>query len=121
MLTIKVDVADIVQDYETGFEKLKQALGRTDFHVMRGLDSEGQYANWSFGDIVGTPEYLENCEKASIAIDPMPLPTIPRRDDMAIEAYHNLWAAALHDIIPTEPDIAGLIESEEDNKTVRMY
>ena len=102
----------------TGFEKLKQALGRTDFHVMRGLDSEGQHTTWSFGDIVGTLEYYET---ASIAIDPMPLPTIPRRDDMAIEAYNNLWTAALYDIIPTEPDIAGLMESDEDNKTVRMY
>jgi len=105
----------------TGFEKLKQALGRTYFHVMAGRTSEGLHTTWSFGDIVGTPEYLENCEKASIAIDPMPLPTIPRRDDMAIEAYNNLWAAVLHDIIPTEPDIAGLMETEEDNKTVRMY
>lgn len=95
----KVDVADIVQDQETGFEKLKQALGRTDFHVMRGLDSEGQYANWSFDDIVGT---LENCEKA-------------------IESYKNLWTVALNSAVPTEPDIAGLMESDEDNKTVRMY
>ncbi len=117
----KVDVLDIVQDQETGFEKLKQALGRTDFHVMRGLDSEGQYANWSFGDIVGTLEYLENCEKSSIAIDPNPSPTCPSRDDMAIEDYNNLWTVALNSAVPTEPDIAGLMESDEDNKTVRMY
>ena len=117
----KVDVADIVQDQEIGFEKLKQALDKTDFHVMAGRTSEGLRTTWSFGDIVGTLEYFENCEKASKAIDPMPLPTIPRRDDMAIESYNNLWAAALHDIIPTEPDIAGLMETEEDNKTVRMY
>lgn len=114
----KVDVADIVQDQETGFEKLKQALGDTYIHVMVGRTNDGGFSTWSFGDIVGT---LENCEDASIAIDPMPLPTIPRRDDMAIESYNNLWTAALHDIIPTEPDIAGLMESDEDNKTVRMY
>ena len=77
----------------TGFEKLKQALGCIDFHVMAGRTCEGLHTTWSFDDIVGTLEYLENCEKASIAIDPMPLPTIPRRDDMAIESYNNLWAA----------------------------
>ena len=51
----------------------------------------------------------------------MPLPTISRRDDMAIEAYNNLWVVALNSAVPTEPDIAGLMESDEDNKTVRMY
>ena len=117
----KVDVLDIVQDQETGFEKLKQTLGDTYIHVMAGRSSDGGSSTWSFRDIVGTLEYFENCEKASIAIDPMPLSTIPRRDDMAIESYNNLWTAALHDIIPTEPDITGLMESEEDNKLVRMY
>lgn len=91
----KVDVADIVQDQETGFEKLKQALGRTDFHVMAGRTSEGLRTTWSFGDIVGT---LENCGFTD-----------------------NLWTAALNSAVPTEPDIAGLMESDEDNKTVRMY
>lgn len=91
----KVDVLDIVQDQETGFEKLKQALGDTYIHVMRGLDSEGQYANWSFGDIVGT---LDECGFTD-----------------------NLWVVALNSAVPTEPDIAGLMESDEDNKTVRMY
>ena len=91
----KVDVLDIVQDQETGFEKLKQALGDIYIHVMRGLDSEGQYANWSFGDIVGT---LEECGFTD-----------------------NLWAVALNSAVPTEPDIAGLMESNEDNKLVRMY
>ena len=91
----KVDVLDIVQDQETGFEKLKQALGDIYIHVMRGLDSEGQYANWSFGDIVGT---LEECGFTD-----------------------NLWAVALNSAVPTEPDIAGLMESDEDNQTVRMY
>jgi hypothetical protein len=114
----KVDVADIVQDQETGFEKLKQALGDTYIHVMAGRSSDGRSSTWSFRDIVGTLEYYET---ASIAIDPMPLPTIPRRDDMAIEAYNNLWVVALNSAVPTEPDIAGLMESEEDDKTVRMY
>jgi hypothetical protein len=91
----KVDVLDIVQDQETGFEKLKQALRDTYIHVMRGLDSEGQYANWSFRDIVGT---LDECGFTD-----------------------NLWTAALNSAVPTEPDIAGLMESDEDNKTVRMY
>jgi hypothetical protein len=86
----------------TGFEKLKQALGYIDFHVMAGRTCEGLHTTWSFDDIVGTLEYFED---ASIAI----------------ESYNNLWAAVLHDIIPTEPDIAGLIESEKDNKTMRMY
>lgn len=96
---IKVDVADIVQDQETGFEKLKQALDRTDFHVMAGRTSEGLHTTWSFGDIVGT---LENCEKA-------------------VESYKNLWTVALNSAFPTEPNIGGLMESEEDNKLVRMY
>ena len=114
----KVDVLDIVQDQETGFEKLKQALGDTYIHVMAGRTSDGRSSKWSFDDIVGTLEYYET---ASIAIDPMPLLTIPRRDDMAIEAYNNLWVVALNSAVPTEPDIAGLMESDEDNKTVRMY
>ena len=114
----KVDVLDIVQDQETGFEKLKQALGDTYIHVMAGRSSDGRSSTWSFRDIVGTLEYYET---ASIAIDPMPLPTISHRDDMAIEAYNNLWVVALNSAVPTEPDIAGLMESDEDNNTVRMY
>ena len=114
----KVDVADIVQDQETGFEKLKKAICDIYIHVMAGRSSDGRSSTWSFRDIVGTLEYYET---ASIAIDPMPLPTISRWDDMAIEAYNNLWVVALNSAVPTEPDIAGLMESDEDNKTVRMY
>ena len=33
----------------------------------------------------------------------------------------NLWESALNDDIPTEPNVGGLMESEEDNKCIRMY
>lgn len=79
----------------TGFEKLKQALGRTYFHVMAGRTSDGGFSKWSFGDIVGT---LEN-----------------------VGPTDNLWAVALNSAFPTEPNIGGLMKSEEDNELVRMY
>ena len=91
----KVDVLDIVQDQETGFEKLKQAFGNTYFHVMAGRTSDGGFSKWSFGDIVGT---LEN-----------------------VGPTDNLWAVALNSAFPTEPNIGGLMKSEEDNELVRMY
>ena len=92
----KVDVTDIVQDQETGFEKLKQALGRIDFFpVLEGYTSKGSHTSWSFQDIVGT---LQNGGPTD-----------------------RLWACALNCPVPTEPDVAGLMESEEDNIIVRMY
>ncbi len=91
----KVDVIDIVQDMDTGFQKLEKALGSTDFHVMKGLNSEGLLSSWSFRDILGTLE--------------------------GVGPTDNLWAVALNSAFPTEPNIGGLMESEEDNKLVRLY
>ena len=91
----KVDVIDIVQDMDTGFQKLEKALGSTDFHVMKGLNSEGLLSSWSFRDILGTLE--------------------------GVGPTDNLWAVALNSAFPTEPNIGGLMESEEDNELVRMY
>lgn len=52
--------------------------------------------NWSFKDIAGN---LKNGESS----------------------YDSLWAVAINSPDPTKPDIDGLMESEEDNKPVRMY
>lgn len=35
--------------------------------------------------------------------------------------YEDLWETTVKDIVPQETNIAGLMESPEDNKTVRMY
>ena len=87
----KVDFDDIVQDDKEGFRKLEQAV-----------DSFGKRTDftvmdrWSFLDIVGT---LNNGE-----------------------SYLDvLWSSAIESLDPTKPNIGGLMESEEDNRIVRVY
>jgi hypothetical protein len=95
----KVDVIDIAQDDNEGFHKLQQAVERfgigTDFHVMDCYNNEGRHSTWSFLDIVGT---LKNDESGD-----------------------SLWEAVNNASDPTETNIGGLMESEEDNKLVRLY
>ena len=96
----KVDVIDIAQDNIDGFHKLEQAVEgfaeRTDFHVMDCYSKEGRHSTWSFLDIAGT---LKNGESS----------------------YDSLWVAANNSPDPTKPNIGGLMESEEDNKMIRIY
>lgn len=96
----KVNVIDIVQDNIEGFHKLEQAVEgfgeRTDFHVMDCCSNEGLHTIWSFLDIVGT---LKNGESSC----------------------DSLWEAVNNSSDPTETNIGGLMESEEDNKLVRLY
>lgn len=96
----KVDVIDIAQDNIKGFHKLEQAVEsfgeRTDFHVMDCYSKEGRHSTWSFLDIAGT---LKNGESS----------------------YDSLWEAANNSPDPTKPNISGLMESEEDNKMIRIY
>lgn len=95
----KVDVIDIAQDNNEGFHKLQQAVEGfgegTDFHVMDCYSNEGRHSTWSFLDIVGT---LKNDESGD-----------------------SLWEGVNNATHLTEPNIGGLMESEEDNKLVRMY
>ncbi len=63
---------------------------------MDCYSKEGRHSTWSFLDIAGT---LKNEESS----------------------YDSLWEAANNSPAPTKPDIDGLMESEEDNKLVRMY
>ena len=96
----KVDALDIAKDSVEGFRKLEQAIEgfgeRTDFHVMDCYSKEGRHSTWSFLDITGTLKKGES-------------------------SYDSLWEAAINSPDPTKPDIDGLMESEEDNKLVRMY
>ncbi|MBQ6306402.1 MAG: hypothetical protein IJK78_07540 [Bacteroidales bacterium] len=96
----KVDVTDIAQDNNQGFHKLQQAVEgfdeRTDFHVMDRYSNEGLQTKWSYLDIVGT---LKNGESSC----------------------DSLWEAVNNSSDPTETNIGGLLESEEDNELVRMY
>lgn len=95
----KVDVVDIAHDNVNGFQKLEQAVDgfgnfHDDFHVMHGYNVENQRVNWSFRDIIG------NIAAYGLQSD-------------------ALWELALHDIVPTEPNVSGLMGSEKDNKQVR--
>ena len=87
----KVDFDDIVQDDKEGFRKLEQAV-----------ESFGKRTDfmvmecWSFLDIVGT---LNN---GGSSLD-------------------DLWRSAIESLDPTKPNIGGLMESEEDNRMVRVY
>ena len=96
----KVDALDIAQDNTEGFRKLEQAVEgfgeRTDFHVMDCYSKEGRHSTWSFLDIAGT---LKNGESS----------------------YDSLWEAVNNSPAPTKPNISGLMESEEDNKMIRIY
>jgi len=96
----KVDFDDIVQDDKEGSRKLEQAV--ESFGDITYFESFGDitYFNvmdcWSFHDIVGTL----NDEETSL-------------DD--------LWRSAIESLDPTKPNIGGLMESEEDNRMVRVY
>ena len=96
----KVDALDIAQDSVEGFRKLEQVIEgfgeRTDFHVMDCYSKEGRHSTWSFLDIAGT---LKNGESS----------------------YDSLWEAVNNSPDPTKPNISGLMESEEDNKMIRIY
>ena len=96
----KVDALDIAKDSVEGFRKLEQAIEgfgeRTDFHVMDCYSKEGRHSTWSFLDIAGT---LKNGESS----------------------YDSLWEAANNSPDPTKPNIGRLMESEEDNKMIRIY
>ena len=96
----QVDVIDIAQDNIGGFQKLEQAVEgfgeRTDFHVMDCYSNEGRHSTWSFLDITGT---LKNGESS----------------------YDSLWEAVNNSTEPTEPNIGGLMESEEDDELIRIY
>lgn len=96
----QVDAFDIVQDNKEGFHKLEQAVEgfgeRTDFHVMDCYSKEDRHSTWSFRDITGNLKHGESS-----------------RD--------TLWEAANNSPDPTKPNIDGLMESEEDNKLIRMY
>jgi hypothetical protein len=95
-----VDALDIAQDNTEGFRKLEQDVEgfgeRTDFHVMDCYSKEGRHSTWSFLDIAGT---LTNGESS----------------------YDSLWEAVNNSPDPTKPNISGLMESEEDNKMIRIY
>ena len=86
-----VDVFDISQDETAGFEKLEQAVAGFGTRT----DFQVMYSLW-FLDIVGT---IKNG-------NPWP---------------DHFWELVLNDSIPTAPNVGGLMESEEDNKIVRIY
>lgn len=96
----KVDAVDIAHDNVNGFQKLEQAVdGFGTFHefiVMPIYHNDVQRGNWGFRDIIG---------------------------NIAAHGLQNdaLWESALRDTVPTAPNIGGLMESEEDNKLIRMY
>ncbi len=96
----KVDALDIAQDNTEGFHKLEQAVKdfgeTTNFHVMDCFSKEGRHSTWWFRDIVGILKKGES-------------------------SYDSLWEAANNSPDPTEPNIGGLMESEEDNKNIRTY
>lgn len=87
----KVDFGDIVQDDKEGFRKLVQAV------KSFGKRTDFMVMEcWSFLDIVGT---LNN---GGSSLD-------------------DLWKSAIDSLDPTKHNIGGLMESEEDNRMVRVY
>lgn len=96
----KVDAVDIAHDNLNGFQKLEQAVDSFvafhDFLVMRSYHDGVQWGNWTFHDITG------NIGVYGLQSD-------------------ALWESVLHDTVPTDLNVSGLMESEEDNKVVRLY
>ena len=86
-----IDIFDIIEDRKTGFKKLEQVVG--------GFGNGPDFpvlACWSFLDIVAT---VNN----------------NGWDDV------GLCAAVNHDTIPSGKDLPGFMESDEDNKMIRIY
>lgn len=96
----KVDAVDIAHDNVNGFQKLEQAVegfvAFYDFFVMHGYHDVVQLGNWTFRDITGN------------------IGVYGLQSDV-------LWESVLHDTVPTDSNLSGLMESEEDNKLVRLY
>ena len=86
-----VDIIDIIEDGETGFQKLEQAVSGfgngTDFYVLAG---------YRFSDIVGI---VKN------------------------QGWNNdgLCTTVKEDTIPSGTNLGGFMDSEEDNKMIRIY
>ena len=87
---------DYVSDAEKGFDRLKDMIDAhlpgMDFFVMKGVRG----GTWSYRDIVGTI-----CSKGLLD--------------------ESLCNSVIADEVPTESNIPGLMEREEDNEMVIMY
>lgn len=87
----KIDIFDIIEDKKTGFKKLEQVVGG----FGDGTDFP-VFDCWSFLDIVGT---VRNNGWGDV----------------------GLCTAANHDTIPSGKDLIGFMESDEDNRMIRIY
>ncbi len=82
---------DIVNDEENGFSRLEQLIN--DYRPRLDFPV---LSNWSYRDITGTIE------------------------SQGLQ-YEGLWQAVKDDNVPSEPNITGLMEKDEDNEMVRVY
>lgn len=97
----RFSIIDIVKDEVSGFFRLYQQVedykSRMDIlQVLHRISEDGLHVQSSFRDIVGTIQ----------------------SEGMLSE---HLWEMATKSPYPSELDISGLMESEEDNKMVRIY
>ncbi len=97
----QISINGIAEDEATGFFRLYRVVetfnqGWDVLSVLEWIDGENRPKTCSYHDIIG-------------AID---------RNGLQDE---GLWKKALKSIEPTEPNISGLMESEEDNELARIY
>lgn len=95
----KISITGIAEDEATGFFRLFQVVEFFDqgdvLNVLEWIDGESRRC-CSYRDIIG----------------------IINRNGLQDE---GLWKRALESIEPTEPNVSGLMETEEDNELARMY
>lgn len=89
-----------VEDEVNGFARFQQVVelfgDRFDFHVIDSYDDDGHHTTGSYLDICGgIQNYGLQCE--------------------------FLWELAKQGVVPIQPNIKGLMESEEDDKMIRVY
>ena len=97
----RISIIDVVKDEVSGFFRLYQQVedykSRMDIlQVLHRISEDGLHVQSSFRDIIGTIQ----------------------SEGLLSE---HLWEMATKSPYPSELDISGLMESEEDNELIRMY
>lgn len=100
------------EDKEIAQAKLYEAIGKVDFDDIVQDDKEGfrklEQAVECFGDII----YVMDCWSFLDIVGTL---------NNGGSSLDDLWRSAIESLDPTKPNIGGLMESEEDNRMVRVY
>ena len=100
------------EEKEIVLAKSYEAFGKVDFDDIVQDDKEGfrklEQAVESFGDII----YVMDCWSFHDIVGTL---------NNGGSSLDDLWRSAIESLDPTKPNIGGLMESEEDNRMVRVY